>query len=394
MSKTVLLVGTRKGALRARERRRPPRLAGARPVLRRLARLPRGLRQRGRRDLRRGRERMARLGDLEEHRPRRDVDALVRGADLRGRPALLEGLERSRRRTARLLVGVEAPGIFESTRRRRDVLAEDAARRPAGQRGLGRPCEPAARAISASRRSSPTRSRRTTGGRSCRATACSRRPTTATTWTPRNRGLRRDWPAEHEEVGFCVHKRRALARTRSGCTSRTTSACTARDDAGQSWTEITEGLPSDFGFAAAAHPYDRDVVPRDPARPAATARTMPDGKACVWRTEDAGSTWQRARQGAAAEGRVPRRAPRGDGERHVRRRRATTSARAPARSSRARTMRELVERGRGLPAGDLVGRGRDRAQTMADLRLPPTLPPLFPDLPRRLEVRRRRSSAR
>src|SRR5919204_2395021 len=26
------------------------------------------------------------------------------------------------------------------------------------------------------------------------------------TWTPRNRGLRADWPREHEEVGFCVHK--------------------------------------------------------------------------------------------------------------------------------------------------------------------------------------------
>ena len=27
-----------------------------------------------------------------------------------------------------------------------------------------------------------------------------------TTWTPRNRGLRADWPRQHEEVGFCVHK--------------------------------------------------------------------------------------------------------------------------------------------------------------------------------------------
>src|SRR5512133_3965925 len=28
----------------------------------------------------------------------------------------------------------------------------------------------------------------------------------AQSWTPRNRGLRADWPREHEEVGFCVHK--------------------------------------------------------------------------------------------------------------------------------------------------------------------------------------------
>src|SRR5438093_634088 len=25
-------------------------------------------------------------------------------------------------------------------------------------------------------------------------------------WTPRNQGLRRDWPADYEDVGFCVHK--------------------------------------------------------------------------------------------------------------------------------------------------------------------------------------------
>jgi photosystem II stability/assembly factor-like uncharacterized protein len=63
------------------------------------------------------------------------------------------------------------------------------------------------------------------------------------------------------------------------------------DDAGQTWTEITEGLPTEFGFAAATHPYDRDtfyVIPLDPGH----GRTMPDGHAAVWRTRDAGSSWQ------------------------------------------------------------------------------------------------------
>src|SRR5204862_7716259 len=47
--------------------------------------------------------------------------------------------------------------------------------------------------------------------------------------------------------------------------------------------------------------------------------------------------------------------------------------------------RELA-RDRELPAGDLLGRGRCGGVAMADLHLPPTLPPLFRDLPRRLEV--------
>ena len=51
-------------------------------------------------------------------------------------------------------------------------------------------------------------------------------------WTPRNKGLRRDWPADYEDVGFCVHKLVRSLRPASACTSRTTSACTARTTPG------------------------------------------------------------------------------------------------------------------------------------------------------------------
>ena len=68
------------------------------------------------------------------------------------------------------------------------------------------------------------------------------------------------------------------------------------DDGGHSWTEITEGLPTEFGFAAAAHPHDREtfyVIPLDPGH----GRCMPEGHAAVWRTRDAGSTWQQLDRG-------------------------------------------------------------------------------------------------
>src|SRR5919202_603907 len=67
-------------------------------------------------------------------------------------------------------------------------------------------------------------------------------------------------------------------------------------DDGKTWTEITDGLPTEFGFAAATHPHDKDtfyVVPLDPGH----ARCMPDGKAAVWRTRDAGESWQRLDRG-------------------------------------------------------------------------------------------------
>jgi photosystem II stability/assembly factor-like uncharacterized protein len=68
------------------------------------------------------------------------------------------------------------------------------------------------------------------------------------------------------------------------------------DDAGHTWNEISEGLPTEFGFAAAVHPHDRDtfyVIPLDPGH----GRCMPEGKAAVWRTRDAGSSWQRLAEG-------------------------------------------------------------------------------------------------
>ncbi|TML74691.1 MAG: exo-alpha-sialidase [Actinobacteria bacterium] len=120
-----------------------------------------------------------------------------------------------------------------------------------------------------------------------------------TSWTPRNRGLRRDWPAEHEEVGFCVHK---LVRSADPqrMYQQNHVGMHRSDDAGQSWSEITEGLPSDFGFAAAAHPHDRDtfyVIPVEPMH----GRVMHDGKAAVWRTRDGGSSWTDLRNGLPQE---------------------------------------------------------------------------------------------
>jgi photosystem II stability/assembly factor-like uncharacterized protein len=115
-------------------------------------------------------------------------------------------------------------------------------------------------------------------------------------WTPRNKGLRADWPLEDPEVGYCVHKLVMSPVDSERLYQQNHVGMHRSDDAGGSWTEITEGLPTEFGFAAAAHPHDRDtfyVIPLDPGH----ARCMPDGQAAVWRTKDAGSTWQRLDDG-------------------------------------------------------------------------------------------------
>jgi len=63
------------------------------------------------------------------------------------------------------------------------------------------------------------------------------------------------------------------------------------DDAGERWTEVTGGLPSDFGYALAtdlAHPDTLFCLPE-----ASTQMRFPvDGRLRVYRTEDAGASWQ------------------------------------------------------------------------------------------------------
>ena len=122
------------------------------------------------------------------------------------------------------------------------------------------------------------------------------------TWTPRNRGLRREWPAppESDEVGFCVHRLVRSPQDGNRMYQQNHVGMHRSDDGGHTWTEITEGLPSDFGFAAATHPFDRDtfyVVPLDPGH----GRIMPEGKAAVWRTSDAGASWRKLTRGLPQE---------------------------------------------------------------------------------------------
>ena len=117
------------------------------------------------------------------------------------------------------------------------------------------------------------------------------------TWAPRNKGLRRDWPPpENPEVGFCVHKLAPSPVDKDRWFQQNHVGTWRSDDGGRTWNEITEGLPSDFGFACAAHAHDRDTfytIPLDPGH----GRVMHEGRASVYRTRDAGSSWERLGNG-------------------------------------------------------------------------------------------------
>ena len=172
-------------------------------------------------------------------------------------------------------------------------------------------------------------------------------------WTPRNKGLRRDWPADYEDVGFCVHKL-VRAADPQRMYQQNHVGMHRSDDAGQSWNEITEGLPGDFGFAAAAHPHDREtfyVIPVDGGHGRVDARRQGGRLAHARRRlELAGHA-----EGPAAGERAPRRpAPGAD---HRQARRSGCLLRHEHRPGvRQRRRGRDVERDRQLPAVDLLRR--------------------------------------
>ena len=65
------------------------------------------------------------------------------------------------------------------------------------------------------------------------------------------------------------------------------------DDGGQTWKDVSGGLPSRFGFALAVHPRDPQtlyVVPLE--NDGSGSRHMPEDNPAVWRSRDAGAHWQ------------------------------------------------------------------------------------------------------
>ena len=229
----------------------------------------------------------------------------------------------------RLLAGAEAAGVFES----RDggatwSLLSTLDGQP-GRRELERSGEPAAGPSRPAGDPARIPTIPPASGPSSRGSGSSRRPTTARSWTPRNRGLRADWPREDPEIGFCVHKLVMSPVDHDRLYQQNHCGMHRSDDGGRSWVEITEGLPTDFGFAAAAHPHDRDTLLRDPARPGPRPLHARRAARRSGARATPASTWQRLDRGLPQQRRAPRRAARGAGDRLATTCPASTSARAP-----------------------------------------------------------------
>jgi photosystem II stability/assembly factor-like uncharacterized protein len=117
-------------------------------------------------------------------------------------------------------------------------------------------------------------------------------------WQLRNKGVRADFnPDPYPEFGQCVHKMVMAAGEPDTLYQQNHCGVYRTDDGGRAWTEITPGLPSQFGFPMAAHPRDPRTVWTVPLNGDDTGRYAPDAALAVWRSRDAGDSWERRGDG-------------------------------------------------------------------------------------------------
>lgn len=100
------------------------------------------------------------------------------------------------------------------------------------------------------------------------------------------------------DVGFCVHNMvRAPGQGGDLLYQQNHHGVFRSPDGGRSWHEISEGLPSTFGFPVAVHPRDPRTIWVLPLNGDMAGRYPPDAAAAVWRSRDGGESWTGLRQG-------------------------------------------------------------------------------------------------
>jgi photosystem II stability/assembly factor-like uncharacterized protein len=133
------------------------------------------------------------------------------------------------------------------------------------------------------------------------AGGCYRSDDAGGTWRPINRNVRADFlPTRFPESGHCVHKVLSHPLRPDRLYQQNHCGVYRSDDFGDSWTEITANLPTDYGYALALDPHDPDtafVIPEDSSHMRITA----GGKLRVYRTTDAGESWHACTRGLPQE---------------------------------------------------------------------------------------------
>jgi photosystem II stability/assembly factor-like uncharacterized protein len=112
------------------------------------------------------------------------------------------------------------------------------------------------------------------------------------TWQARNRGIRvTHLPERFPEFGQCVHKIVRHPERPDRLFLQNHWGLSRSDDGADTWIDIAQDVPSDFGFAMTNHPHDSDTVYIVPME-SDEFRCAPKGRLRVYRTRNAGASWE------------------------------------------------------------------------------------------------------
>jgi hypothetical protein len=119
----------------------------------------------------------------------------------------------------------------------------------------------------------------------------------AQTWRPINRGLKSEGiPNPAAEVGHCVHHISMHPSRPDVLFMQKHWDVMRSDDGGESWREVSGGLPTDFGFAIDVHAHEPETIYVVPIK-SDSEHYPPDGKLRVYRSRSGGNEWEALTKG-------------------------------------------------------------------------------------------------
>jgi photosystem II stability/assembly factor-like uncharacterized protein len=127
-------------------------------------------------------------------------------------------------------------------------------------------------------------------------------------WQLLNEGVRADFlPDPLPELGQCTHKLLSPSSQPDTLYQQNHCGVFRSDNGGQSWEDITEGLPSRFGFVLGLHSQDPDtlyVMPEDDVQGTDVGggyRIVSDARMRVYRSRNRGNDWEPLTKGLPQE---------------------------------------------------------------------------------------------
>lgn len=130
------------------------------------------------------------------------------------------------------------------------------------------------------------------------AAGCYRTDDGGETWSPYNKNVHACFmPNEFPEYGQCVHKMAMHPSNPEVLFQQNHCGVYRSDNHGEDWIDIGEGkLPAKFGFPVAVHPTKPKTI-YIVLEESDQYRMSVDGRFSVWRSRDAGESWERMTKG-------------------------------------------------------------------------------------------------